>query len=329
MPKKHIPNPSDFSKPKAGEFHKKTETSAFAKPKKAAPKFAKTSKPAKPLSDKPHRRSKRSFLAEEALAKGEANPFEKKPSFKEDVEKTASTPEQMPLNKYIAHGGVCSRRDAVELIKAGKVKVNDKIVIEPGYKVLEEDIIFLEDKRITPQRNRVYYLLNKPKDFITTTDDPKGRKTVLDLMTGAPEARIYPVGRLDRNTTGLLLLTNDGDLAQKLAHPKNNIKKVYQVILDKPLDKEDFDAIVKGITLEDGLAPVDDLAYTNPKDKCELGIEIHIGRNRIVRRIFEHLGYQVKALDRVIYAGLTKKNLQRGKWRELQPKEVIFLKHFK
>ncbi|MBP6625433.1 MAG: rRNA pseudouridine synthase [Chitinophagaceae bacterium] len=234
----------------------------------------------------------------------------------------------MPLNKYIAHCGICSRRDAVDLIKQQKVKVNGAIFIEPGYKVQAKDEIQLEDKVIVPQRKFVYYLLNKPKDYITTTDDPEGRKTVLDLMSAAPENRIYPVGRLDRNTTGLLLLTNDGDLAQKLAHPKNKIKKVYQVVLDKPLQKSDFELIAAGITLEDGKAVVDDIAYTNFKDKKEIGIEIHIGRNRIVRRIFEHLNYQVKALDRVIYAGLTKKNLQRGKWRELDQKEVIFLKHF-
>jgi 23S rRNA pseudouridine2605 synthase len=187
----------------------------------------------------------------------------------------------------------------------------------------------LEVKVIVPQQKLVYILLNKPKDFITTTEDPQGRKTVLDLIENADENRIYPVGRLDRNTTGLLLLTNDGDLAQKLSHPKNNIKKVYQVVLDKPLDNKDFDSIKKGVILEDGLAPIDDLAFINPKDKRELGIEIHIGRNRIVRRIFEHLGYEVKALDRVMYAGLTKKNIPRGKTRELLAKEVIFLKHFK
>jgi 23S rRNA pseudouridine2605 synthase len=329
MPKKHIPIPSDFSKPKAGEYHKKAEPSALPKVKKTGAKTSRASKHIKPVNDKPHRRSKRSFISEEAAIKGIPNPFEK-PSLvkKEEISKEASI-SKMPLNKYISHGGICSRRDAADLIKAGKVTVNGTVEREPGYKVNEGDIILLEDKKITPQRNLVYYLLNKPKDYITTTEDPQGRKTVLDLMTAAPESRIYPVGRLDRNTTGLLLLTNDGDLAQKLAHPKNNIKKVYQVVLDKPLEKNDFEAIMKGIMLEDGIAPVDDLAYTNPKNKSELGIEIHIGRNRIVRRIFEHLNYQVKALDRVMYAGLTKKNLQRGKWRELLPKEVLFLKHFK
>ncbi|MBL7765628.1 MAG: rRNA pseudouridine synthase [Chitinophagaceae bacterium] len=236
--------------------------------------------------------------------------------------------ETMPLNKFIAHCGICSRRDAVELIKKGKIKVNGLVEVEPATKVSEADFIIYEDKRLFPQKKLVYYLLNKPKDYITTTDDPKDRKTVLDLFKAVAEYRIFPIGRLDRNTTGLLLLTNDGDLAQKLSHPKHNIKKVYQVMLDKPLNKKDFEAIVKGITLEDGLAEVDDLAFTNPSDKKEIGIQIHIGRNRIVRRIFEHLGYTVKALDRVVYAGLTKKNLPRGKWRELDPKEVIYLKHY-
>ena len=216
-----------------------------------------------------------------------------------------------------------------DLIKQGKVKVNDRIEKEPGYKVAEKDVILYEDAKVLPQRNLVYYLLNKPKDFITTTDDPEGRKTVMDLFKNVTEARIFPVGRLDRNTTGLLLMTNDGELTQKLSHPKHNTKKVYQVGLDKPLAKADFEAIANGLMLEDGLAEVDEVAFINPKDKKEIGIEIHSGRNRIVRRIFEHLNYEVKTLDRVIYAGLTKKNLPRGKFRELEPQEVIFLKHFK
>lgn len=240
-----------------------------------------------------------------------------------------SPEEKMPLNKFIAHCGICSRRDAVELIKKGLVKVNGLVQTEPGTQVSEADFIVYEDKRIHRQTELVYYLLNKPKDFITTTDDPEGRKTVFNLLPPDSTHRIFPVGRLDRNTTGLLLLTNDGDLAQKLAHPKNKIKKVYQVVLDKALTKKDFERIALGVTLEDGAAYVDQIAYTDPKNKNEIGLEIHIGRNRIVRRIFEHLGYQVKHLDRVMYAGLTKKNLQRGKWRALTPQEIIFLKHFK
>jgi 23S rRNA pseudouridine2605 synthase len=175
----------------------------------------------------------------------------------------------------------------------------------------------------------VYILLNKPKDYLTTTDDPQKRKTVLELVQHATKARIYPVGRLDRNTSGVLLLTNDGELAQKLTHPKHEIKKVYAVTLDKPLTKNDFDAILKGVPLEDGVANVDVLAYTDAQDKTQIGIELHTGRNRIVRRIFEHFGYDVKNLDRVIFAGLTKKNVPRGKWRFLSEKEVRDLKYFK
>ncbi len=233
----------------------------------------------------------------------------------------------IPLNKYIAHGGICSRRDAAVLVKEGKVTVNGKTVTEPGTKVSPKDLIKVNDKKVTISRHFVYILLNKPKDYITTTDDPQGRKTVLSLIKGATTARVYPVGRLDRNTSGVLLLTNDGDLAQKLAHPKHEIKKVYHVSLDKPLTKADFDKIAAGIELEDGLASVDALAYADTKDKSQVGLEIHSGRNRIVRRIFEHLGYDVRNLDRVMYAGLTKKNVQRGKWRLLTEKEVRILKY--
>lgn len=236
--------------------------------------------------------------------------------------------EKMPLNKFISRAGICSRREAAELIKKGEVKVNGETVKEPGYKVEENDVVTYQDQDVTKQEKSVYFLLNKAKDFITTTDDPEGRKTVMDLFKDVKE-RIFPVGRLDRNTTGLLLLTNDGHLAQRLSHPKYMNKKVYQVKLDKGLTGEDFEKITQGLELEDGKAIVDSLAYTNPEDLKEIGIEIHIGKNRIVRRIFEHLGYEVKHLDRVMYAGLTKKNLPRGKWRALTDKELVFLKHFK
>ncbi|HLZ89998.1 MAG TPA: pseudouridine synthase [Puia sp.] len=236
--------------------------------------------------------------------------------------------EQLPLNKYIAHGGVCSRRDAAELIRQGKVTVNGQLVTEPGTKVLPTDTVKFNGKKVTISRNFVYVLLNKPKDYITTTDDPQGRRTVLDLIRPATTERVFPVGRLDRNTSGVLLLTNDGDLAQKLAHPSHEIKKIYHVVLDKPLTKADFEKIIGGsIMLEDGPALVDVLAYADPKDKTQIGLEIHSGRNRIVRRIFEHLGYDVRGLDRVMYAGLTKKNVQRGKWRLLTEKEVRILKY--
>lgn len=236
---------------------------------------------------------------------------------------------EMPLNKYISHCGICSRRKAVDFIKEGHVTVNGEKIEEPAFKVTPKDVVTLKDKRIFIQKNLVYVLLNKPKGYITTTDDPEGRQTVMELVTEAAEERLFPVGRLDRNTSGLLLLTNDGELAQKLAHPKHNIKKIYHVELDKPLTKADFDQIIAGVTLEDGLALVDALAFVDTKDKKQIGIEIHSGKNRIVRRIFEHLGYQVEKLDRVMYAGLTKKNVNRGKWRFLSEKEVILLKHFK
>jgi 23S rRNA pseudouridine2605 synthase len=234
----------------------------------------------------------------------------------------------MPLNKFIAHSGVAARRDAAEIVKKGLVKVNGVVVMEPGHKVTAADDIKVNGKKIFLAKNLVYILLNKPKDYITTTDDPQGRKTVLDLIKRATTERVYPVGRLDRNTSGVLLFTNDGELAQKLSHPSNEIKKVYHVTLNKPLEKKDFDTILKGVMLEDGKASVDVLAYADSKDKSQVGVEIHSGRNRIVRRIFESLGYDVKGLDRVIFAGLTKKNIERGKYRFLSEKEVRDLKHF-
>jgi 23S rRNA pseudouridine2605 synthase len=241
---------------------------------------------------------------------------------------SAESVDLMPLNKYVAHSGVCARREAAILVKEGKVSVNGQVITEPGFKVSEKDLVKVNDKKITPSRNFVYILLNKPKDYITTNDDPQGRKTVLELVKHATTERVYPVGRLDRNTSGVLLLTNDGELAQKLSHPKHEIKKIYEVHLDKSLTKGDFDKIMSGLTLEDGFIVPDSMAYADPKDKTIIGIEIHSGRNRIVRRIFEHLNYDVRALDRVMYAGLTKKNVQRGKWRLLLEKEVRILKHF-
>ena len=234
----------------------------------------------------------------------------------------------MPLNKFIAHAGIAARREAAELVKRGLVKVNGTLVTEPGHKVSSKDDIRVNGKKAFLAKNLVYILLNKPKDYITTTDDPQGRKTVLDIIRKATPERIYPVGRLDRNTSGVLLLTNDGELSQKLTHPSNEVKKVYHVTLNKPLDKKDFDHILKGVTLEDGHASVDLLAYADTKDKTQIGVEIHSGRNRIVRRIFEALGYDVKNLDRVVFAGLTKKNVDRGKWRFLTEREVRDLKYF-
>jgi 23S rRNA pseudouridine2605 synthase len=250
-----------------------------------------------------------------------------KASSKSEGPKTNGITEQMPLNKYLAHCGVCSRREAVTIIEEGKVKVNNKVLTEPGYKVLPTDEIFFNGKKLFVTKNLQYILLNKPKDYITTNDDPEGRKTVMQLIQNATTERVYPIGRLDRNTSGVLLLTNDGDLTQKLSHPSFEIRKVYEARLDKPLTKTDFEKILNGLVLEDGPISVDSLAYADARDKSIIGLEIHSGRNRIVRRIFEHLGYDVKGLDRVMYAGLTKKNVERGKWRHLNEREVRLLKY--
>lgn len=233
--------------------------------------------------------------------------------------------EPIRLNKYLANAGICSRREADEFIMAGVVSVNDQIVTELGAKVKRSDIVKFHDQLVSIE-NKVYILLNKPKDCVTTTDDPQERKTVLDLVKGACDERIYPVGRLDRNTTGVILLTNDGELAAKLTHPKFLKKKIYFVTLDKNVTRADMDAIASGITLEDGEIHADEISYTSEDDKSQVGIEIHSGKNRIVRRIFESLGYKVKKLDRVFFAGLTKKGLRRGQWRFLTEKEVNMLR---
>lgn len=234
-------------------------------------------------------------------------------------------PKETRLNKYIANAGVCSRREADQLISDSKIKVNDQIVTELGYKVQPGDKVEYQGKVLKGEKLQ-YVLLNKPTDFITTMSDPHNRNTVMNLVKTACDERIYPVGRLDRNTTGLLLFTNDGDLAKKLTHPSYRIKKIYQVTLDKPIANADFDNILKGVKLEDGIATPDEMAVVSD-DRLVLGIEIHIGKNRIVRRIFEHFGYKVVKLDRVMFGTLTKKNLSRGKFRHLTPREVIQLKN--
>ena len=244
--------------------------------------------------------------------------FKPKPESKESTQS-----DLIRLNRYIANAGVCSRREADKLIASGEVKVNKDVITELGYKVKPGDKVYYKGKLLKTEK-LVYVLLNKPKGFITTTDDPHERKTVMELVKNACEERIYPVGRLDRATTGLLLFTNDGDLAVRLAHPSNNIKKIYRVEINKPITKADFEQIVEGLELEDGPVKVDDIAIL--EDTKTLGLEIHIGKNRIVRRIFEHLGYEVEKLDRVVYAGLDKKNLPRGKWRFLDEKEILKLK---
>jgi 23S rRNA pseudouridine2605 synthase len=230
----------------------------------------------------------------------------------------------MRINKYISNCGYCSRREADTLIAAGAVKVNGVVVSELGSKVLPTDKVQIGDVTLSRETSR-YILLNKPKGYITTSDDPFDRKTVMSLVTNACRERIYPVGRLDRNTSGLLLFTNDGDLAKKLTHPKYGVRKVYHVGLDKALSKNDMLAIADGITLDDGPITVDEIAYVND-DKKEIGIELHSGQNRVVRRIFESLGYEVEKLDRVVFANLTKKDLARGRWRLLETHEINTLK---
>ena len=229
--------------------------------------------------------------------------------------------EPLRLNKFLANAGICSRREADEFIQAGVVTVNGEVVTELGTKILRTDLVKFHDQPVTIEK-KVYVLLNKPKDYVTTSDDPQQRKTVMDLVKNACPERIYPVGRLDRNTTGVLLLTNDGDLASKLTHPKYLKKKIYHVYLDKNVTAHDLQQIAEGIQLEDGEIKADDVQYAHPTDKKQVGIEIHSGKNRIVRRIFEALGYRVQKLDRVQFAGLTKKNLKRGDWRYLTEEEV-------
>ncbi|WP_303030827.1 pseudouridine synthase [uncultured Duncaniella sp.] len=233
--------------------------------------------------------------------------------------------EQIRLNKFMANAGLCSRREADEYIQQGLIKVNGEVVTELGTKISHNDVVEYNDKVVTLE-SKCYILLNKPKDCVTTSDDPNGRLTVMDLVKGACEERIYPVGRLDRNTTGVLLLTNDGDLASKLTHPKFVKKKIYHVWTDKDIAEEDMQRIADGIELEDGPIHADAISYATETDRNQAGIEIHSGRNRIVRRIFESLGYHVTKLDRVYFAGLTKKNLPRGRWRYLTQEEVNFLK---
>lgn len=234
-------------------------------------------------------------------------------------------PESVRINRYIASSGICSRRDADELIKKGVVEINGQKVTELGTQVNPGDTVKVSGKMIRNER-KVYIVLNKPKDTLTTTDDPEGRRTVLDLVHDATTERIFPVGRLDRNTTGVLLLTNDGDLASKLTHPKYNVKKIYEVRTAQNVTDEMMKALVEGIELEDGVMKMDSVFLIDPASKKDLSVEIHSGKNRIVRRMFEHLGIEIVKLDRVYFAGLTKKTLARGKWRYMTPKEVGWLK---
>ena len=275
---------------------------------------------------KKYERGERRFLSPEE--KAEENKRRTK-SFVQQrrLKKLEKTPEKetIRLNKYIANSGVCSRREADDLIKQGLVQVNGQVVTEMGYQVQKTDKVVFDGQGITPEKP-VYVLLNKPKGYISTTKDQKMRKTVMDLVANASPYRLFPVGRLDRSTTGVILLTNDGHLTKKLTHPSFQMKKIYHVTLDRKLSVEDLKTIAEGVRLEEGVAEVDGISYIEGKPKNEVGIEIHIGWNRVVRRIFQRLGYEVEALDRVMFAGLTKKNVKRGHWRILTELEVNNLK---
>ena len=264
----------------------------------------------------------------EGYRKPYKKPYGNNQSNTPSVEYAPAPATEIRLNKYIADAGICSRRNADMYISAGNVTVNGEVMTTLGYRVKPTDEVRFDGKLLSSEKKE-YILLNKPKGFITTTNDEKGRKTVMDLVANATNARILPVGRLDRATTGLLLLTNDGELTKKLTHPTHGVRKIYHVILDRKLEYKDFIAIEQGLELEDGFIQVDEISYVDQKPKNEIGIKIHSGRNRIVRRIFEHLGYQVDKLDRVVFAGLTKKDLPRGHWRRLTQQEVINLRNIR
>ena len=333
----------DFRKPGQDRFEKKPFRKFSDKPFSKPGQFRKRASDRSEGEDKSfekrsYRKSdeERSSFSKRRTDSGERRPYKSTQSLG-FTKKTRSATKKLDepkkddgltrLNKYIANSGMGSRREADEMIKKGLISVNGVTITEMGFKVKPGDEVRYED-RVLKAEKLVYVLLNKPKGFITTTSDPKDRKTVMNLVASACKERLYPVGRLDRNTTGLLLLTNDGELTEKLMHPSYNTKKIYKVELDKPLTKNDFQKIQEGIYFEEGKAIVDDLAYVG-ESKKEIGIELHIGWNRIVRRIFESLGYEVVKLDRVVFAGLDKKDLPRGEWRFLKSEEVVRLKHFK
>jgi 23S rRNA pseudouridine2605 synthase len=246
-----------------------------------------------------------------------------------DKRRSAGKPEKVPeiirLNRFIANSGVCSRREADEIIQKGQISVNGKQVTDLGTKVTYNDDVRYKGKKLSAEK-KVYILMNKPKGYVTTVEDPHAEHTVIDLLKNACSERVYPVGRLDKDTTGVLLLTNDGDLTGKLIHPKFNRKKIYHVFLDKPVAKDDLFRLTEGIDLDGEKVAADAVSYADPDDRTQIGIELHSGQNRVIRRIFELLGYRVKKLDRVYFAGLTKKNVQRGKWRYLNDKEISMLK---
>jgi 23S rRNA pseudouridine2605 synthase len=333
-------------------YRKRTERSD----ENSAPSFRKTPESSRPFTEKPVRnerpriqsREEKPYYKKEKPIEGknsvysagtsglnpdsesfksstESSGIERKPRSMGRNAERSKAPGQMRLNRFISNAGICSRRNADKWIVAGMVTVNGKVVNDLGAKVFETDDVRFDGQKLNPEK-KVYVLLNKPKGYVTTNEDPHAELTVMELVKHACPERIYPVGRLDKNTTGLLLFTNDGDLSKRLTHPSHNVKKIYQVTLDKNLTKEDMLSISEGVELEDGPIAADAISYINMDDKTEIGVEIHSGRNRVVRRIFEHLGYHVRKLDRVYFAGLTKKNIPRGKFRILTDKEVNFLK---
>ncbi len=294
-----------------------------------------TSHPLKTNKNKDHKseRSDRSFKPEKTFKPKKKKEVARKTVHAGDkpnvnASSNTSSPDDIRLNKYVAQCGIASRRAADELIQNGKIWVNGIEVREPGTRIKIKDRVTYQGKLLKPEQNMVYILMNKPKDTITTSNDEKGRKTVLDIVQPKIKERVYPIGRLDRMTTGLLILTNDGELAKTLSHPSSEVRKVYSAVLNKALGLTDLDKIAKGVELEDGKANIDGISYIDGAPKNEIGITLHSGKNRIVRRIFESLGYDVVKLDRVSFAGLTKKDLPRGHFRHLTEKEVTLLKHF-
>lgn len=304
--------PRLFTKGEAKEFDRNSNNKRSGKSFDARDKYEKGDLK---YNKKPYKRTEtqedrtRSFVQKRRLQKIE-----------KDIHK-----DTIRLNKYVANAGICSRREADELIRQGLVQVNGEVVTEMGYQVQKTDRVVFDGQGITPEKP-VYVLLNKPKGYISTTKDEKARKTVMDLVANASPYRIFPVGRLDRSTTGVILLTNDGHLTKKLTHPSFQMKKIYHVTLDRKLGQDDMKAIAEGIRLDEGIAEVHSISYIEGKPKNEIGVEIHIGWNRVIRRIFQKLGYEVEALDRVMFAGLTKKNIKRGHWRILTDLEVNTLK---
>ena len=288
--------------------------------------YDKTARPRRDYDGKPAREHGRPSAGKKSF---EGKPGAGKPAFRKPAPRKKAAPAVAPteerLNKFIANSGVCSRREADRLIQAGVVTVNGKVVTELGTRIdVRKDVVLFGGQRLHGE-DKVYIIMNKPKGFVTTTSDPHAEQTVMDLLTKCP-TRVFPVGRLDKNTTGVLMFTNDGEMAERLTHPSFNKKKIYEVLLDRKLATEDFEKILSGINLEDGPIKADELSYVDAEDQRRIGIEIHSGKNRIVRRIFESLGYQVKGLDRVYFAGLTKKGIKRGAWRYLTDGEVNLLK---